>query len=299
MKFIYGKNDWKTLDRGQENCYLITNGLGGYSSLTMIGSNSRNDHALLMACTVAPNHRYHLITRMDEVIELDKEKFSLSSQEYVNHAKNQLGYRYLNQFMFEYYPVWVYQVEGIEINKTVLMAYGENTIGIRYVIHNDMNREVKLTITPQLQFIPKGDTLSTNQIFEHKDNAVISNGIKLNYLTNGKVTTSNTQYTKDLYYGYDARDGREAIGVTASNHNISVTVTAYEEKVLDIIYSTDSIAATIEQMIENESNRLTGLVKQSGIKNEIGKQLVKSADQFWLTETPPKERPYGRIPILC
>ncbi|WP_313133982.1 amylo-alpha-1,6-glucosidase [Anaerocolumna sp.] len=288
MRFLYGKNDWKTLDRGQENCYLITNGLGGYSSLTMIGSNSRNDHALLMACTVAPNHRFHLITRMDEVVELDKERFVLSSQEYVNHAKNQLGYRYLNQFMFEHYPVWMYQVEGIEIKKTVLMAYGENTIGIRYVIHNDMNREVKLTITPQLQFIPKGDTLSPNQIFEHKENAVISNGIKLNYQTNGKVTTSNTEYTKDLYYGYDARDGREAIGVTASNHNISATITAYEEKVLDIIYSIDSITSTIEQMMENETNRLTSLVKQSEIKNEIGKQLVKSADQFLVNRDSTK-----------
>ena len=50
MKFIYGKNDWSTIERGEENCYLLTNGLGGFSSLTMIGSNARNDHALLMAC---------------------------------------------------------------------------------------------------------------------------------------------------------------------------------------------------------------------------------------------------------
>lgn len=51
MKWIYGKQDIKTLERGQENCYLLTNGLGGFSSLTMIGSAARNDHALLMGCT--------------------------------------------------------------------------------------------------------------------------------------------------------------------------------------------------------------------------------------------------------
>ena len=45
MKFIYGKQDWKTFERGEENCYLMTNGLGGFSSLTAIGSCSRNDHA--------------------------------------------------------------------------------------------------------------------------------------------------------------------------------------------------------------------------------------------------------------
>lgn len=41
MKFVYGKQDWKTLERGEENCYLMTNGLGGFSSQTMIGSCGR------------------------------------------------------------------------------------------------------------------------------------------------------------------------------------------------------------------------------------------------------------------
>ena len=55
MKWIYGKQDWKTFERGQENCYLMTNALGGFSSLTAAGSAARNDHAFLMACTKAPN----------------------------------------------------------------------------------------------------------------------------------------------------------------------------------------------------------------------------------------------------
>ena len=38
MKWVYGKQDWKTFERGLENCYLMTNGLGGYSSLTMTGA---------------------------------------------------------------------------------------------------------------------------------------------------------------------------------------------------------------------------------------------------------------------
>ena len=51
MKFVYGKNDWATRERGEENCYLLTNGLGGFSSGTMIGSNTRNDHAFDGLCT--------------------------------------------------------------------------------------------------------------------------------------------------------------------------------------------------------------------------------------------------------
>lgn len=289
MKFIYGKNDWKTLERGQENCYLITNGLGGYSSQTTVGSNARNDHALLMACTIAPNHRFHLITRMDEQVEIAKGKqIDLSSQEYVKHTNNQMGFKYLNQFAFEYYPIWYYQVDGVEIKKLVVMAYGENTIGIRYVISNNMNKEVKLTLTPQLQFVPKGDILGKTQTFEVQNNEISSNGIKLKYKTNGEVKTYNTEYISDLYYSYDARDGRDAIGVTAYNHNISLAVNAFDEKVLDLVYSIENCSHSLEDLIEKETSRLINLTNQSQVKDEIGKQLVKSADQYFVDRASTK-----------
>lgn len=73
MKWIYGKQDSKTLERGQENCYLLTNGLGGYSSLTMIGSAARNDRAFLMASAKAPNHRYNMVHRLSECLETGQE----------------------------------------------------------------------------------------------------------------------------------------------------------------------------------------------------------------------------------
>ena len=82
MKWVYGKQDWKTFERGQENCYLMTNGLGGFSSLTMTGSAARNDHAFLMACTKAPNSRYNVIHRLAEQIEAGGSTYTLSSQEF-------------------------------------------------------------------------------------------------------------------------------------------------------------------------------------------------------------------------
>ena len=72
MKWMYGKQDWKTRERGLENCYLMTNGLGGFSSMTMTGAVSRNDHALLMACTTAPNCRYNMIHRLKEELLIEE-----------------------------------------------------------------------------------------------------------------------------------------------------------------------------------------------------------------------------------
>ena len=57
MEFVYGKQDFKTLERGEENGYLMTNGLGGFSALTMAGSGSRREQTLLTGCVPkeAPN----------------------------------------------------------------------------------------------------------------------------------------------------------------------------------------------------------------------------------------------------
>ena len=84
MKWIYGRQDWKTLERGLENCYLLTNGLGGFSSLTMTGAVARNDHSIFMACTKAPNHRINMIHRMKVELDIGVSKFVLSSQEFAD-----------------------------------------------------------------------------------------------------------------------------------------------------------------------------------------------------------------------
>ena len=100
MKWIYGKQDWKTLERGQENCYLMTNYLGGFSSMTMVGSAARNDHALLMACTQAPNCRVNMLHRMAERVELKGKTYCISSQEFADGHREE-GYRYLSSFTYK------------------------------------------------------------------------------------------------------------------------------------------------------------------------------------------------------
>ena len=42
MRFLYGKQEMRTLQRSQENCFLLTNGLGGYVCLTSAYSVSRS-----------------------------------------------------------------------------------------------------------------------------------------------------------------------------------------------------------------------------------------------------------------
>ena len=117
MKFIYGKTDWSSMERRQENCYLLTNGLGGFSSLTMVGSSARNDHALLMASIKAPNSRYNMILNLGEILYVDNKEYELSTHDFIDSEKNRRGYESQSMFSFEDLPHWIYNAGGVQIDR--------------------------------------------------------------------------------------------------------------------------------------------------------------------------------------
>ena len=144
MKWIYGKQDWKILERGLENCYLMTNGLGGFSSMTMTGSAARNDHAVLMACTQAPNHRYNLIHRLkEELVWEDGENCMLSTQEFADKEPEE-GFLALSSFTWEDTPVWRFHADGMELIKEAGLQQGANRIALRYECRNRVKRHCRL-----------------------------------------------------------------------------------------------------------------------------------------------------------
>ena len=49
MRFERNSQNLNTIEQGEKDCFLLTNGLGGYSSLSVIGSLARGDQALLMS----------------------------------------------------------------------------------------------------------------------------------------------------------------------------------------------------------------------------------------------------------
>lgn len=285
MNFIYGRNSWENIANGQKNCYMLTNGLGGFSSLTMLGSNTRNDHALLMACFNKENKRVHLVTNVREVLTLKGEQHFLSSQEHVNKVRNKDGLKYLNMFSFDKFPEWFYQVGGVEIHKKVAMRHSRNCVAVKYQILNRTNEAVIFDVTPYLQFVDKGDVLKEGHKFGVTKDSITSSNLTLNFKTNGNLEVYEQEFIHDLYYAYDNRDGREAIGATAHNHKLTWEVASGKREDLYIIYDLEPIDQTVETIFENESKRLDSLIKQSEVNGDIARQLVISADQFIIEKT--------------
>ena len=167
MKFIYGKQDWLTFERGEETCFLMTNGLGGFCSLTATGSCARNEHGLLMACEHAPNRRVQMIQRLEDTLTLGGQTVPLSSQDFGDRALREDGRAYQAGFTFRDYPQWTYQVQGVEVVKRAALMPGENTIALVYELNN-RSRKVAV-LRPELRFgggackIQRADAVFPNQ----------------------------------------------------------------------------------------------------------------------------------------
>jgi predicted glycogen debranching enzyme len=111
--------------------WLETNGLGGFASSTIIGLNTRRYHGLLTAATKPPIGRFVLLSKLEETLVLEGRRYDLAANRYPGVVHPQ-GYQYLKGFRLDPFPVFTYAVEGIEIEKTLFLPHGENTVVVQY-----------------------------------------------------------------------------------------------------------------------------------------------------------------------
>jgi len=121
------------LDNALTREWLETNGVGGFSSSTIVGLNTRRYHGLLVAATRPPVGRMVLLSKLEETLCVGDLRFDLSANQYpgIVHPR---GFQYLQQFRLDPFPVFTYRVAGIEIVKSIFMIQGENSTAIHYRI---------------------------------------------------------------------------------------------------------------------------------------------------------------------
>lgn len=279
MKWIYGRQDFKTVERSEETCYLMTNGLGGFSSLTAAGAAARNDHAFFMACVRSPNSRYNIIHRLREQVG----DTVLSTQEMAD-GSGEAGYRYLSSFTWEDTPVWHFQADGVEIRKEAAMEQGENTIALRYEIANRSRETRTFLVTPFYQFSPKGEDLDPGREPAFADGKITGEAGTLVFRTNGhdrKISPEKETY----YYRYDACDGRRECGSAVALHQMGMTVPPGEERVLEVVWHLETPGETFvfpgaREVVERAKQFRQELSRKAGFQDEMADVLVKSAAQF-------------------
>ena len=86
------EKDKLSLDEGIKREWIITNGIGGYSSSTIIGANTRKYHGLLVAPMMPPGDRQLILSKVDESVNIEGRQYNL----YTNVCKNFISDGYKN-----------------------------------------------------------------------------------------------------------------------------------------------------------------------------------------------------------
>src|SRR5438477_7122891 len=83
--------------------WLETNGLGGFASSTITGLNTRRYHGLLIAAINPPVGRMVLLSKLEETLVVNGERYDLSVNRYPNTVHPQ-GHCYLKEFRIDPFP---------------------------------------------------------------------------------------------------------------------------------------------------------------------------------------------------
>lgn len=295
MKFT--KEDLN-LENGLKKEWLVTNGLGGFASSTIIGANTRKYHGLFIAPLTPPARRYLILSKLDESIQIGDNKYDL----YTNVGENYIsqGYKYQVSFEKDYFPTYRYKVEDVEISKTICMEQGKEVMGVYYKIKNS-NKASKLTIAPIVNF-RDFHTMSTDHFFNVKQ---IIKGTKVKLEIDGKadfpvyLNLSDGRYIKhendifrDMFYieeqkrGFYPKENHSVIGV------YEIDLKPNEEKDISFVcgFEENIEEVNLVDVLKKEIKRVDKLIKNTELlkdeneiseeKSEFIKDLIKSTDQF-------------------
>jgi predicted glycogen debranching enzyme len=146
-KLALGRDLLSNVNRALGREWLVTNGLGGYSSSTVLGINTRKYHGLLVAALNPPINRWILLTKLDEELKIGTQTFALGANEF-HDVMYPEGYRYLSSFVLNPFPTSTYEVECVTLQKTVFMPYMKNATAVIYNVSNPLEERLSIHVSP-------------------------------------------------------------------------------------------------------------------------------------------------------
>ena len=131
----FGREICGDLAAAESREWLVTNGIGGYASGTIAGSQTRRYHGLLVAALQPPVGRTQLVSAIDEIVHYDGADFPLATHRWASGAVDPQGSLLLEDFhLAGSTPVWTYALADALLEKRVWMRQGENTTYIQYTL---------------------------------------------------------------------------------------------------------------------------------------------------------------------
>ncbi|MHA3774304.1 amylo-alpha-1,6-glucosidase [Verrucomicrobiota bacterium sgz303538] len=284
--------------------WLLTNGLGGYASGTISGHVSRRYHGLLIAALPAPLGRVVMFNHLAEFLSLpDGRKVQIGGEEPSRPEESPILHQdYVTEFRLEnHLPVWRYDVDGVILEKRMLLLQGQNTVHINYSLHS-AHDNVRLELRPSLHFRPHehsvGEPLEDHYVLTIRSNHYeVSAGDPyppLCMLMDGDAAsfTHEGGQHREIAYQIEADRGYHSRGLLWSPGFFSVNLRP--QRTATLIASTEPwptiLALSPEEAWRSDAERRRRILSTAHPKaqEQPAAELVLAADQFIIT-------PAGRV----
>jgi predicted glycogen debranching enzyme len=231
-----------------------------------------------------------LLSKLEETLLLDGQPFELSANRYPGVVHPQ-GFRYLTNFRLDPFPIFTYEVEGVVMEKTVFMVYGENTTVVQYELKNTNRsqppKSLGLEIRPLIAFRDYHSTTHANNslnasVEEGRELAAVAPypGLPTLYVAHNAV---ELQKTGDWYRNFEYEVERERgldFAEDLFNHFI-LRFDLLSNRQASIIASLEPRdVARVSQYRQAAIKRRRVAVESSPLKDEFAQALSAASEPF-------------------
>jgi predicted glycogen debranching enzyme len=283
--------------------WLVTNGLGGYASGTVVGVPTRRYHGLLVASLRNPLGRTVMLNHLIErVVFADGSVMQLEGEERLGRQLEVPAARSLADFRLEAgLPVWEYTRGDATIERRVMMPHRQNTVIVLLSMIKG-GAPVRLELQPAVHFrgyespvnaeLPEGYRLTVDGGLYVVSAPGAQPPLRIQVIGREPSLTIHEQRLSEILYRVEESRGYEFTGALWTPGCLNVSLAPFET--VAFIASTESVevmsALTPEQAFRAELERRRRLVAlaDSAASDEVRAELVLASDQFVVT-------PAGRI----
>jgi len=248
--------------------WIVTNGLGGYASLTYSNLNTRKFHGLLVASLNPPTERWVFVSNVYDKIK-DKDRFYDLKE-------------YKSSFVFEMFPSFSYEIKDVKIKKTVFMPYEKNTTIVKYEVKTDKPTTfVHSPVINSRHFydVTQLDSIQFNQeVFENGVSIRTSNNDKTMKIILLDSTYRQAEYWKEYRYEKDHERNDSWIDYNVHIGDFYKTIRGTTEYFL-IFTLEDEFDIDPSLIYQQEVQRKKNILSHSNLPPKF-KKLVLSADNF-------------------
>ncbi|HVF30504.1 MAG TPA: glycogen debranching enzyme N-terminal domain-containing protein, partial [Pyrinomonadaceae bacterium] len=266
--------------------WLETNGLGGFASGTISGANTRRYHGVFTPATEPPLGRITMVSKIEETITIDDTPHELSANRYPGRVHPE-GFQYLKSFRLDPFPIWSFEVDGVDIEKTVFMPHGQNVVVCTWRAGGKRRgaRHISLELRPLLSFVDyhhlRHDEAGFDTAFTEDGNVVrmmperTMPGVFFHH-ADGRVVKTGYWY-RDFEYAIELERGFDYHENLYQPFSISFD----DPSNVSLVISTDRIEEIdIAKLERSERRRRSGLARRAKAKSEFARQITLAADQF-------------------